>query len=677
MATPATLAADRTAGPAFVAGHGTARRLIAAGAVAFFVAYPVFAFLRAADVPLLYKAAWLAALALGGLAPRLGLGVLFAVPFMPVLAQLAFAPQALVHLAVLSQALPWLLRVASGRVPLRQDVVGWAWLAFVAVAAASLVPTLAAASLWFDTLGDAGRELNGVLADYFTARPGPGLVNVFVAFTTLTDGLLTYAMFRSVLPETRRVRAVRTLAAIAVVISLFGLSQFLWRWGLPAMWRLNDPEITRINSTFTDPNALAAYLALMLPILGGLVGAARSARTRAAWTIGLVLSLVALVSTAGRVGYFGTIVGFLVLTLGAIAIGLDRGAREAFVRRYFRKVTGAGLVALVVATIAFTAIGTARDVRHSDQSSYLHTVLYTLNLRLPLDERLKGRIAIWQTVGLIVRDYPWFGTGVGSIYTMFPYYNRVTNSFPATLRLSAHNTFLNVTAELGVVGLAAWLALLGALGRSATRGLRHEHDPGTAWTRLGLAGGLAGYAITMLSGDRTVLREDLVLLGTVGAIIAAWAPLEVGSSWRRARIVVALLVVGLLLSLPTRADEQQERVPLERVQWGFHQTEYEGDTEFRWTTGEASFHVPASARRLTLPVRALAPFPQAVEIHFDGRLADKVVLQDHSWVTLKYLLPAARHGRRYHRIELRVSPTWEPSGDERTLGVKVGQYWAE
>jgi hypothetical protein len=58
----------------------------------------------------------------------------------------------------------------------------------------------------------------------------------------------------------------------------------------------------------------------------------------------------------------------------------------------------------------------------------------------------------------------------------------------------------------------------------------------------------------------------------------------------------------------------------------------------------------------------------------NGALVDQLELSDHAWHTFRYQLGiASGSSRRYHRFELRVTPTWVPPDDGRTLGVAIGQ----
>jgi hypothetical protein len=78
---------------------------------------------------------------------------------------------------------------------------------------------------------------------------------------------------------------------------------------------------------------------------------------------------------------------------------------------------------------------------------------------------------------------------------------------------------------------------------------------------------------------------------------------------------------------------------------------------YRWTDGHASFFVPASAPRLTIPARVTFDDrddpPVLVSIAIDDRPADAFELRDDRWLTRTLVMPPPG-GRRVRRIDIRV-----------------------
>jgi hypothetical protein len=395
-------------------------------------------------------------------------------------------------------------------------------------------------------------------------------------------------------------------------------------------------------------------------------------RVRAAWLVALGAVGLALVMTAGRVGLLGALAGIAVVAISALRHGLDQEDGLAAVRRHFRRIVLAAFALGVAGVAVLTAAGTVLDARHHQQQSHVDTWLYTFNLRRPLDETAKGRLGIWRTVGHIVAEHPTFGVGTGLIFRVFPSYSQDVPEAPQGISLSAHNTFLNITAELGLVGLAVWLALLATIVVAARRsaGRRSDADrEGGPWVGIGLLGAWCAILITMTTGDRTILREDLVMLGVLSALVARRALTAAPSRARRLLVAAAALLI--VAATPFRMRAASDEVRLDRVTAGLHAPERARDgTMFRWTTGRGVFHLPPSTSVLTLRLRALAPFRQTIRVFVRNAQVAEISPPNAAWVSTRIVLPKPRAGE-YHRIEVQVSPTWTPPNDGRQLGVML------
>jgi len=98
-------------------------------------------------------------------------------------------------------------------------------------------------------------------------------------------------------------------------------------------------------------------------------------------------------------------------------------------------------------------------------------------------------------------------------------------------------------------------------------------------------------------------------------------------------------------------------------------------TRFRWTTGRASFFIPADARTLTLPLKAVFPGknsrPTVVAFSVDGRwLADVELPDPTQWVRTPLPLPRRETARRFRRVDLHVNRT---AVGAFILGVMTGE----
>jgi len=92
-------------------------------------------------------------------------------------------------------------------------------------------------------------------------------------------------------------------------------------------------------------------------------------------------------------------------------------------------------------------------------------------------------------------------------------------------------------------------------------------------------------------------------------------------------------------------------------------------TRFRWTSGHSSLFIPSSATAMTLPLRAVFPGVVTVEVSVDDRRLATIRLSDpDAWVRTPLPVPRTRSGRRYRRLDLRVSRTTP----DYNLGVELG-----
>ncbi len=644
-----------------------------------YAAGPLGAALTAATVPWWIVASLLALLVLATAAPTLASAVLLGlVPLLPILPRLVDGtPAAIVHLVVLTQAIPVLVRFALRPAPSPASpvfVLGWGL--FLLVAAVSLGVDLTPDRLRGAAVDEVWRDLSFQVPSYIFATRAMSEVSALPHLLTLADGLLCALVVHATVTRERRHRVLAVAATTAVLTAILGFVQARTGIGLQSAWQAFDPGIVRINATFEDPNSLAAYYALVGPIALGLALGSTGAR-RWLWSASFAAVALAMIMTAGRAGLVSLAVAIGLLVWLGFSRGLDVHEPWRVVREHGRNVARGVLLAAAGAVLLLVVVGTTLNVGHAQQTSHLHTWLYTFNLRQPVDAIAKGRLAVWRVNAAMVRDAPLTGIGLGMSASEFERYREALGleSLPPDARLSAHNTFLLVASDLGLLGLAAWSLMLltvvhgiRAPGNLAARDLR-------AWPTLGLVAGLGGLVLTMMTGDRILLGEDIV----VGTACAALACVGATPLPRRVRFAMALLAIVVVVSWPVRGvmrgAADADALPLPR---GLHAPQLgEGGEIHRWTSGYAVIFLPHDVRRLVLPVYNVTPYPQRLRVYLDGRLAEERVLPHGPRTELSYEVPPTQRRRRWRRLTIEVSPAWRPPEDPRVLGVLLGEWRIE
>lgn len=125
------------------------------------------------------------------------------------------------------------------------------------------------------------------------------------------------------------------------------------------------------------------------------------------------------------------------------------------------------------------------------------------------------RIAHWQVAQWIAEDYPWTGAGFGNYAVAYPQYALLAWQNPLG---HAHNYYLNLLAEVGIVGLSAyiimWLGIVGLTLQTwrCTQGFER------AWV-IGLAGVWVYIAVHSLV-DKLFVNNMHLQIGSMLGLLA-------------------------------------------------------------------------------------------------------------------------------------------------------------
>jgi putative inorganic carbon (HCO3(-)) transporter len=304
--------------------------------------------------------------------------------------------------------------------------------------------------------------------------------------------LLVYDRLRGEGGWRRVLLVVALLAGAAVFQAFIGLWQFGLADDLPEHFAI-DARFYRAYGTFQQPNPYAGFLGLVGGLLAGLVAVA-------VWEW-----LTRITNHESRITNYGLRItnyklGLLLFALVAVAAGLlaswSRGGWMGFAAAIFviavllPRRGGWGLVLAVVIVVGGLGLYTAGWLPASIASRLTGFLEYTRF------EDVRGigindtnfavieRMAHWQAALSMWRERFWLGVGFGCYEAAYPAHRLI--NWPFALG-HAHNYYLNLLAETGILGLGAYLTLLGSIFVRLWRASRWT----TGWVR-GLALGLVG-----------------------------------------------------------------------------------------------------------------------------------------------------------------------------------------
>jgi putative inorganic carbon (hco3(-)) transporter len=249
----------------------------------------------------------------------------------------------------------------------------------------------------------------------------------------------------------------------------------------------------RAQASFSHPTALALYLILTFPVAFAL--ALRGAgRLRPLLIACGGLGVVGLMFTQTRGSIVGAAVALLILLRWAP----------------FRRLAVAGLV--LTAVVALLNIG---SVTESQPVSVVGERLATIGT---LKTRSDDRIEIWRATPAMIAERPFLGAGHGNFPDISPKF--ALSDVGGLAFDHAHNLFLNVAVELGLIGLAVVLVLLVLLFRASRRALADRSAP-LYPLALAASASLAGVLVNSLT--EYPVRQNVVMATTmivIGVLLA-------------------------------------------------------------------------------------------------------------------------------------------------------------
>ena len=295
----------------------------------------------------------------------------------------------------------------------------------------------------------------------------------------------------------------------SIAAALLGWYQFFFRVG-PEGFVLFG-RFMRAYGTFRQPNPYAGYLGLMLPVgLSIVIGCwpRTGSPLRGLWLVACAAVGVigpAIAMSWSRGSWFGVAAGALVVLLG-------RGRRFAL---------SVVLVVVALAGLAFVAgadlqIPPAFSTRLTDFTEYF-TWGDVSNIKPnPANFAVVERQAHWQAAVRMFADRPWLGVGIGNYEAVYDMYRAPRWTDPLG---HAHNYYLNVAAESGVIGLAAYVTFWTTIVVISWRCVRSEGGARRA-VALGILGAIVHLSVHNFFDDLFVQGIYLQVALWIGIVFS-------------------------------------------------------------------------------------------------------------------------------------------------------------
>ena len=344
----------------------------------------------------------------------------------------------------------------------------------------------------------------------------------YVARLELVKVLVYAALFFAIINNLHRQESIQivtlVLLCLGMVISCYAIYQFLK--GSNHVWTLVKPYPHRGSGTYFNPNHLAGFLEMLLPL-----GLAYTLTARLKPLAKIFVGYASLVILAGigvtvsKGGWIATILALLVF----------------FTVLIFRRSYRWPAVVLLVLLVGSCALAFPKSLFFQLRLKQMFTEGGNINDEL--------RYSVWRPTVQMWQDYPWFGVGPGLFNTRFRAYR------PEGIQLSpehTHNDYLNTLADWGAVGTglvaAAWL--LWAFGvwqswssvRLSTGDLGGKSGSNKFAFVFGASIGLLAILLHSVVDFNMHIPANAILAVTLMALVSSHLRFATESYWFRARL---------------------------------------------------------------------------------------------------------------------------------------------
>lgn len=220
----------------------------------------------------------------------------------------------------------------------------------------------------------------------------------------------------------------------AILVSFHGIFQFLTNVEMETGWidaSQNRNINVRVFSTFENPNLLAEYLLIMIPISIAFVFYSKNVYKRFFFAIATGVMLLTIGLTYSRGGWIGLIVAITVFLL------------LVSIKTLLLLVPVGILGILFLPTSILQRIKTIGSLQ--DSSNFYRYNLWNMSLN-------------------IIKDFWYSGLGIGYL----PFFRKISPLYLGPIApYHTHNTFLQMTIETGIVGLMIFVGLTSTLIKTA------------------------------------------------------------------------------------------------------------------------------------------------------------------------------------------------------------------
>lgn len=290
--------------------------------------------------------------------------------------------------------------------------------------------------------------------------------------------LAIYFMIVEVINNKKRLKSILlTIIASVVLISIDAGVQYFTKIDF---LRGNHFGETSFCASFYSATGFAAWLIIMIPLLIGIIAVNIFAnkKLKIFLFILVIVQLLYLLKTYSRGAWLGFIIAAIVMV-------------------YFTKNNISLRIKILFLSLAVCLLATYLFLLHSLSVTAKEDIQAKFKFSQPISQRIKSipqinqgsnlvRVMLWKESLRITRDYPFVGCGLNT-------YSIVARNYKSFAEggIYPHNSYLQMAAETGLLGLLAFLWLLFTFFKTGMRHLKQRRNT----LALGLLSGILAFLV--------------------------------------------------------------------------------------------------------------------------------------------------------------------------------------
>ena len=284
----------------------------------------------------------------------------------------------------------------------------------------------------------------------------------------------------------------RIISATLIIGGLFGIYGILQYNGIDFAFWIGNHGRGKVFGLFGNAGYFAGYLMFPLPIAISLFFVCRNKVKKILLLIGILAMGGALLVTLTRGSYLALGISSIIMFFLFLS-----SCRNFFIKDN-KKILIIILIAIIVTTFLFVV---------PNPLNKQGTVIFKIKSRISVtqlsnDSSLKRREAMWGFSTLMIKDRPLFGSGLGTFkYNTLRYQAKFFDQgqnralYPYGVADKAHNEYLQLGAELGIIGLGIFLWLIISYFNYGVKKLKSIKDKYILGIVIGLIGSIVAFLV--------------------------------------------------------------------------------------------------------------------------------------------------------------------------------------